>query len=242
MRDLDPMNALHTSSPGPDRVFFGLAGAWFVVLTFVGFAPSFFLRADPEPLPVHLVVHGVVYSAWVVLFLVQVLLIARGRARWHATLGIASLVLLLLMIPVGFHVVLVKAASGDKGADEAGFNLAQLSLGFVFAFTGIALRRRPHVHKRLMLFATTMLTVAAADRVAALLALDDVRLFRKALAVVPVLALVARDAWIRRRMLVLDVASLAVMWLVLWFVVSDILFLRPAGEAVLRRLSAIFVG
>jgi hypothetical protein len=40
-------------------------------LTLVGFARSFCFRADPEPLPMHPVLHGVVFSAWVLLFSVQ---------------------------------------------------------------------------------------------------------------------------------------------------------------------------
>lgn len=52
----------------------------------------------------------------------------------------------------------------------------KLTLVFVLAFSGLALRRRPAVHKRLMVFATLMFTVAAADRVASLVGLDKVRL------------------------------------------------------------------
>jgi hypothetical protein len=114
-------------------------------------------------------------------------------------LGVASVPLLILMIPVGFHVVLVKAAAGLKSVDEAGFNLAQLTLGFAFAFAGLASRKRPVVHKRLMLFATLMLTVAAADRVALVLGLEEVRLFRKLLAVTPAVALVGYDSLLPRR-------------------------------------------
>jgi hypothetical protein len=229
------------ASPAPERWFFGLAGLWFVVLTFVGFAPSFFLRSDPTPLPTHQVVHGVVYSAWVGLFSVQALLISTRRVRWHIALGSASVLLLALMIPVGFHVVLVNAAAGVKSMEEAGFNLAVLTLGFAFAFAGLACRRRPLLHKRLMLFATLLLTVAAADRVSLVLGLDDVRAFRKLLAIVPGLALVAYDAVSWRRMLPFDVLSLGLIWLVVWFVITDVLFSRPAGEALIRALTGVFV-
>jgi len=148
------MSSVQSSTRLSDRVFFSLAGVWFVSLTFVGFSKSFFLRASPEPLPTHLIVHGVVYSAWVVLFLVQALLISTHRVRWHMLLGAASAFLLILMIPVGFHVVLVKAVAGDTSVDEAGANLTVLTLGFSFAFAGLAYRRRPLFHKRLMLCAT----------------------------------------------------------------------------------------
>lgn len=222
-------------------MFFSLVGVWFVSVTFVGFSKSFFLRASPEPLPTHLIVHGVVYSAWVALFLVQALLISSHRVRWHMSLGMTSVFLLIVMIPVGFHVVLVKAAAGDKSFDEAGFNLTGLTLGFSFAFAGLACRKRPLFHKRLMLFATLMLTIAAADRVPGVLGLDDVRFVRKLIAVTPGMALVGYDALIRRRIFVFSLSSLALVWLVVGYVISDFVFLHPAGERIIRVLSEFFV-
>ena len=157
------------------------------------------------------------------------------------SLGAASAFLLIVMIPIGFHVVLVKAAAGDKSVDEAGFNLTGLTLGFSFAFAGLAYRKRPLFHKRLMLLATMVLTAAAADRVAIVFGLDDVRLFRKLLAVAPAMALVGYDALFQRRMLVFSLSMLALVWLEAWHVVSDVIFLRPVGEAIIRTLTKVMV-
>jgi hypothetical protein len=227
--------------PSRDRIFFSLTALWFVTLSFVGFSRSFYFRALPEPLPVHQIVHGVVYSAWVVLFLVQAVLISTHRKRWHFALGSVAAFLLVLMIPAGFHVVLAKASAGLKSTAEAGFNLTTLAVGFTLGFAGLASRRHPFVHKRLMAFATLMLTVAAADRVAAVLGLDEVRLFRKVLAAAPGLALIAYDAVSQRRVPILSLALFALVWLVIWFVISDVVFMRPTGEAVVRALTPVFV-
>lgn len=224
-----------------DRVVFGLIGLWFVLLVFVGFSRTFYFRSLPEPLPGHQIVHGVLYSAWVVLFFVQAALIAARRKRWHFALGTVGAALLALMIPVGFHVVLVKSAAGLKSVDEAGFNLTTLAVGFVLAFAGLANRGRPSVHKRLMTFGTLMLTVAAADRVALALNLDGLRIFRKLLAVTPGLALVAYDALSQRRIPMLSGSLLALSWMVLWFVISDVVFMRPAGEAIVQALTHLLV-
>ena len=224
-----------------DRLFFSLTAFWFIALTFIGFSRSFYLRVFPEPLPVHQIVHGAVYSTWVMLFFVQAMLISARRIRWHITLGAVSVILLIVMIPVGFHVVLVKTAAGLKSADEAGFNLTGLVLGFTFAFAGLANRKRPFIHKRLMLFATLMLTVAAADRVALFFGLEDVRLFRKLLAVTPAIALLCYDALFRRQILILTASLLVLVWLILWFVISDLVFLHPAGEAIIQALIRVFV-
>jgi hypothetical protein len=227
--------------PSWDRIFFSLTGLWFVTLSFVGFSRSFYFRALPEPLPVHQIVHGVVYSAWVVLFFVQALLISTHRKRWHFALGSAAAFLLLLMIPAGFHVVLAKASAGLKSTSAAGFNLTSLAVGFTLAFAGLANRRHPFVHKRLMTFATLMLTVAAADRVALVLGLEEVRLFRKILAATPGLALIAYDAVSQRRIPILSLTLLALVWLVIWFVISDVVFMRPNGEVVVQALTRVFV-
>jgi hypothetical protein len=239
----DSTNAKETrsSSSRSDRIFFSLAGLWFLVLTFVGFSPTFYLRALPEPLPTYLVLHGVVNSAWVVLFLVQALLISTNHPRWHIALGGASVFLLMLIGPVGFHVVLVKAAAGLKTADEAGFNLTGLALTCALAGAGLAKRKQPFVHKRLMLFATLVLTVAAADRVAMVFGLEGVRIFRKLLTVAPAIALVGYDLVSLRRIPVLSLSLLALVWLFIWFVITDLVFLHPSGEAIIRALTQVFV-
>jgi len=226
---------------GADRMFFSLAALWFVALTLVGFGRTFYFRALPEPLPTHQVVHGIVYSAWVLLFLAQAILISAQRRRWHIALGSAAVVLLMFMIPVGFHVVLVKVSSGMETIDEAGFNLTGLMLGFALAFAGLATRKRPFIHKRLMMVATVVLTTAAADRAAIVFGLDEVRLFRKLLAAAPAFALVGYDAVSLRRIPVLSSALVTVVWLNGWFVPSDVVFMRPAGEAIIRVLTQVFV-
>jgi hypothetical protein len=92
-----------------------------------------------------------------------------------------------------------------------------------------------------MFFATLMLTVAAADRVALVFGLGEVRVFRKLLALTPAIALVGYDALLRRRILLLSVLSLALCWLAIWFIISDLVFLHPAGEAIIRALTRVFV-
>ena len=229
------------STKNPDRLFFILAASWFLVLTFIGFSPSFYLRSIPEPLPTHQIIHGVLNSCWVVVFFVQALLITSGRVRWHMVLGKASVLLLALMIPVGFYVVLVKTAAGLKTPDEAGFNLTGLTLILVFAVAGLLNRKRPYYHKRLMLFAALMLTIAAADRAAIVFGLDDVRLFRKVLAIAPGLALIFYDAIRLRRFPLFDSSVVVFVWLIIWFNITDLLFVSPAGEWIIQSLVKIVV-
>jgi hypothetical protein len=218
-----------------ERVFFTGVAVWFLAMTLIGFSPSFYFRTDPEPLALPFVVHGIVYSGWMALFFVQAALIASHHVAWHRALGVAGLVLLVAMVPTGIAPVLYKVSAGTKAPDEGWFNLTTLAFGWTLGFLGVACRRTPYVHKRLLLFATLAFGVAAADRVAAWVSLDDVRLFRKALAVAPALALVGFDAVTRRRVPVLGVSLLGIVWLLIYFLASDWLFDNDTGARLIER-------
>jgi hypothetical protein len=218
-----------------ERAFFTGTALWFLAMTLVGFSPTFYFRVDPEPLAAPFIVHGVVYSCWMGLFFVQATLIANRRVEWHRALGVVGLVLLVAMVPAGIAPVLYKVSAGTKTPSEGWFNLTGLAFGWTLGFLGLAFRRRPYVHKRLLLFATLAFGVAAADRVSAWMSLDDVRLFRKALAVVPALALVGYDAATRRRLPVLALSLLGVVWLMNYFLLSDWLFDNDASARLIER-------
>lgn len=80
-----------------------------------------------------------------------------------------------------------------------------------------------------------------ADRVALALGFAELRLVRKLLAAAPALALVSYDLCLLRRVPVLSASLLALVWGVIWFVVSDFVFLHPTGETVVRALTRVFV-
>ena len=70
--------------------------AWFVAAVVVlGFAPSFYLKpldlfSYPRPNPPlvpNLMVHGLVFTAWVAVFVAQVSLVSAGRRDLHRKLG-----------------------------------------------------------------------------------------------------------------------------------------------------------
>jgi hypothetical protein len=68
------------------RRFFVIMASAVILIVFAGFAPTFYLRGSftqDRPMSVLLHVHGIVFSAWVIIFLVQALLIARGSRRLH---------------------------------------------------------------------------------------------------------------------------------------------------------------
>ncbi len=139
-----------------------MAGA-VIATVFAGFAPTFYLRGSfPQnrPMSALLHVHGIVFSAWVTVFLVQTLLIARGSRSMHRRLGWVAVGIAATMA------ALVVAAVIEQLRRVGGFPPPPLALALsafditVFAIlvgAAIHYRNRPDWHKRLMLSATILL-------------------------------------------------------------------------------------
>jgi hypothetical protein len=111
------------------------------------------------PLIVH--VHALAFTAWIVLFVVQVRLVATGRTALHRRLGVAAAWFIPFMVGTGWLTALQGARDGwNPGGpfpDALGFMIAgvrDLAVFTILAVAGLAWRRRPDVHKRLMLLAT----------------------------------------------------------------------------------------
>jgi hypothetical protein len=140
------------------RWFFPVVSSLLLAGLLVGFAKTFFLRSqfNVPPIPPYLYVHGFVLTTWFVLVLAQTCLVAAYRTDLHRRLGIVAVVVGVLIIPISAFVV-VHAAQRTHGAITPLLRLEVvgdlLSLvwfaGFVAA--GVYFRRRPDVHKRLMI-------------------------------------------------------------------------------------------
>ena len=79
----------HRDGRFEDFFFSGMA-VLVLVTVFLGFARTYYLagvfKADPLPPLLH--VHGAVFSAWIVLLIVQVSLVAADRVDLHRRLGL----------------------------------------------------------------------------------------------------------------------------------------------------------
>lgn len=144
----------------------------FPLIVFAGFARTYYLKGwfAAPPLPSLLVhIHGLIMTAWVLLFVTQVGLVARRRTRIHQRLGIVGGVLAALVVIVGILTAIFAAARGSApGPPPLVFLVIPLGDMLVFAILiGLALyyRRRMEVHKRLMLLASLSLLVAAFARI-----------------------------------------------------------------------------
>ena len=161
-----------------DRAFYSGMALTMAVTVFAGFAPSYYLRAvvGPAPTPtgattltplVHL--HGILFTGWVLLFVVQTALVAQHRTRVHQRMGIAGGILAAAMVLVGTVTAIAAAARGSAppGIDPLSFLIVPLTDVVLFAgFVGAALwnRRNREAHKRLMMLAYISIIVAAVAR------------------------------------------------------------------------------
>ena len=154
-----------------ERLFYtGMAGAM-VLTVFAGFSRTFYLRPyfQTQPLIPLLILHGVVFSSWIALTVIQTTLVATKRIRTHMRLGIAGGVLATLMILIGTvtAVVRAKGSSPIPGVNPLSFLTIPLGDMLVFAIlvgSAFYFRRRADAHKRLMLLATIGLLPAAVAR------------------------------------------------------------------------------
>ena len=154
-----------------DRAFFPVMSLLITVTVFAGFAASFYLRdAAQPPLATLLVVHGVVFTAWVLLFVVQTTLIAANRVEVHKRLGWAGAALAVALIALGTLAAVRSLRLGRApipGLDPRSFFAVPFFDMVVFTLligAGIRFRTAPETHRRLMLLATIGLLDAAVAR------------------------------------------------------------------------------
>jgi hypothetical protein len=117
--------------------------------------------------------HGILFSAWLLVFLAQTLLVQTGRIKLHRTLGTASMCLAAAMVVLGYTAAIAMTRrgfdlSGDLSlsTDKLGpvnqiiFPLLDILEFGILIIAGYLYRRSPAIHKRLMLFATVAILPA----------------------------------------------------------------------------------
>jgi len=149
------------------------------VAVLIGFGPTYYFRLmsaeapnatiSGAPFTTILHLHGLVFSSWVLLFIVQTGLVAARRVKLHQGLGVAGAVLGGLMALIGTvtAIAAARAGSAPPGADPLAFLAIPLGDMTMFAiFLGAALvkRRKKESHKRLVLLAYISILAAAVAR------------------------------------------------------------------------------
>lgn len=167
-----------TSRPAYEWLFYPAASFALLVLTFIGFQ-LFYLRfqAFPgreltPPIRKLVIVHGTLMSVWMLLAIVQPLLVAVGQRRVHMTLGRFGAILAACVVCAGYLVAINSARVSPPdlrlfGLAPKEFLVIQVSSMILFATfvtVGVVNRRRPEIHRPLMLMASLSVISAAIGR------------------------------------------------------------------------------
>jgi uncharacterized membrane protein YozB (DUF420 family) len=153
----------------PDRIFFGGAAIALLLVTLIGFAPSYYFSYFTTAPALRPLLHGIVFSAWMLLYAGQSWLIGAGQVRLHRRIGIAATVLAVLVFVLGVVTAIALARANLHAVGHRGppviFPLGAIVAFAVLCAAAIAVRRRPAHHKRLMLLATVALTTTPLARI-----------------------------------------------------------------------------
>ena len=163
----------------PDRFFYTAAGAIFLVLIVLGFQQYIFhgKHFDGSPIaPVMLaivVAHSSAIFLWFVGFFVQALLISTHNRRVHMTLGWGVVGIAALIAATG---PLVATRSLQVDPSQVIFDwpsrqfllvmYTEIALFAAFVAIGVLNRKRPRIHRPMMLMASLAIVSGATARIA----------------------------------------------------------------------------
>lgn len=162
----------------PDRLFYTAAGALFLILTVIGFQHYIFggKRFDGAPIDPSMlatvVAHSSAIFAWFVLFFVQSLLIATKNRRVHLKLGWAVLVIASTIAVTGPLVATRSIRIDDpmgvfdwSGRQFLLIMYSEIALYVAFVAVGVLNRKRPRIHRPMMLMASLSILSGATARI-----------------------------------------------------------------------------
>jgi len=141
------------------RFYTGMAFA-IAAGVFAGFTRTYYARSyfHSPAVPFWVEVHGAVFTAWMLLYLLQNLLAMHGGMKLHRNLGWAGAVLSVAVVLLGFTVFLRQAKQGRFNPFPDIYSMLAISTGQMLLFAGfvcvgLLLRRDGETHKRLLLMA-----------------------------------------------------------------------------------------
>jgi hypothetical protein len=221
--------------------FYPLIAILLVVFIVVAFSRTYYLRflSDRPPLQLIMHVHGVVFTAWLALFIAQTQLVAARRIDLHMKLGVAGVALAVLVVATGLAAMFVAAAV--PRITQLGLTTAQASIVPVLTIlpfaalvtAGVVWRRRAALHKRLMLLAMiSVLGAPTARMIAWLGGREYALLIQMSVIAVFAIACLAYD-WRKNRVVHPVFAIGGVALVLLWplrYAIGSSEAWRPLGE------------
>jgi hypothetical protein len=187
-----------------DRMFYTGMALAMALTVFSGFAPTYYLKSyfDAPPLNILVHAHGAAFTAWLLLFFSQTVLIAARRTDIHRKLGVIGSILAVILLVLGIATAIgaIRTNHTPPGIDPRSFLIlpfGDIATFIIFVGIGIMYRHEPETHKRLMLLATIAMLDAAIVRLPGIFALGPIAFF--AIQDLFVVAGVAYDLATRRR-------------------------------------------
>jgi hypothetical protein len=168
-----------------NRWFYSVASLLLLVLTFIGFQ-QFYLHGQAypgrplaPPIRTLIIIHGCLMTVWMLLAVAQPLLVGTGRKRLHMKLGILGVVLASVIILAGLRIGIEAArvsppelrVFGLAPKEFMAVPVVSILVFGLFVWFGVVNRRRPEVHRPMMLLASVTVISAATGRMTPLNAL-----------------------------------------------------------------------
>jgi hypothetical protein len=152
-----------------DDIFFPAISIVIFGVVFYGFSQTYFLAGMVSAkLPNQLVhVHAAIFLSWILLLILQNVLVAIGKVRWHKTLGILGILLIPLMAVFGVLTLLDSIRRNTSGPPPVLLlvgDLEQLLLFLIFTIWALLVRGHAAAHKRLMTLGTMAILGPAISR------------------------------------------------------------------------------
>src|SRR5262245_30194151 len=156
-----------------ERAFYSGMTIAIAILVFAGFSRTWFLRPyfpQAQQLIPLLILHGIIFTSWILLLIVQTSLIAAKKIRTHMRLGIAGGVLVCAMVIIGTVTAIIRAKGPSPVPGVNPLSFLTIPLGDMLVFSiliggAFYFRRKVDIHKRLMLVATIGILPAAVARI-----------------------------------------------------------------------------
>jgi hypothetical protein len=163
-----------------ERIFYAASGMFLFILMLIGFQ-QFYLHGNAFPnhpifpgLKVLIIAHGIAMTCWMILFVSQTLLVVSGNFRTHIFLGMLGIGLAVLVLLLGSWTA-ISTARMEPELVRGGLNRRQflivpltdmLKFGILVTIAFLN-RRRPEIHRPMMLLATLTTISAVTGRIPA---------------------------------------------------------------------------
>jgi hypothetical protein len=165
--------------PGASRFFYTITAVLLLVLMLAGFQDFYFrgqsypARPTPPPIKLPVILHGTAMALWVVLFIIQTALIAGRSYKLHMRLGMLGAVLAAAVVVLGMWLAIAATRIGPAEMRIWGLSPRQffavpcsgMLMFSVFVALGVKYRKKPVIHKPMMLLASLAAIPAAIARI-----------------------------------------------------------------------------